>query len=202
MRTILATLIGVALLTSPNRARAEEAALPSVPSETRAGAVTLPPVVVPVPDALPDQTSLERIDPTGARSTVERKDHVGEAKESSELIATSVGAQLQDTGGQGQMKTVSVRGASGNGVLVYLDGVPLQGAGGMVDLSRIPAAMVDRFELLRGGTAGLGGALNIVTRRPTRGARIAGEASYGSFSTFNGHLAGSGALWGGSGLVL
>jgi vitamin B12 transporter len=106
------------------------------------------------------------------------------------------------------MKTISLRGVSPNGVLVYLDGVPLNGAGGEVDLSAVPAALVERMEVLRGaagtryGSGGLGGAVNIVTRQPRDGAHVAAEASYGSFGTESAQAGGTGDLLGGEGLAL
>ncbi len=171
------------------------------------GATTLPPVLVPLP-VEPGPGSLSRADPSGALTVIPVGEHRGEAKEAAELIAHAGGVQLQDSGGAGQAKWMSLRGASANGVLVFLDGVPLQGSGGMVDLSKLPVAIVDRFEVLRGGagarlgSGGLGGALNVVTRAPSAGAAVSGQATYGSFSTLDGQLAASGSLLGGAALLL
>lgn len=57
---------------------------------------------------------------------------------------------MQDQGGAGQRKTLSLRGASPNAVLVLLDGVPLNGPGNAVDLSRLPVAMLERLEVMGG----------------------------------------------------
>ncbi len=195
MRTLLRAGLWLALAT----------ASPALAGEP---AVALPPVVVPVPEPAPSPRSLEGVDPSGARTVIQVSDHRGEAKESAELVAGAPGVSLQDSGGLGQVKFISMRGASTNGVLVLLDGVPLQGAGGLVDLGRLPAAIVDRFEVLRGaagarlGGGGLGGALNIVTRAPSAGPGVAGEVTYGSFASWTGQLAATGALLGGAGLLL
>jgi iron complex outermembrane receptor protein len=116
----------------------------------------------------------------------------GVARDSAELLTTAPGVTLQDSGGWGQSKSLVVRGASSTGTLVLLDGIPLNGAGGIADVSRVPLAIAERFEVLRGGagarygSGGLGGVVNVVTRSPGRHLRVAGEATYGSW----GHGAG------------
>lgn len=170
--------------------------------------LALPPVVVPLPsEQLPPQAPQKR-DPTGALTVMEVEERRGEAKETAELLATAPGVVVQDAGGLGQSKLLSVRGAAPNGVLVLLDGVPLNGAGANLDLSRIPAAIVERLELLRGGagarygSGGLGGVLNVVTRRPKGRARLHAQATRGSFSTSLLELGASAPLHGGEGLLL
>lgn len=173
-------------------------------------AYALPPVVVPVPpperDA-PAPESPRRRDPTGAISVVEAQERGAEAHAASDLAASAPGVLLQDRGGLLQSKTLSIRGASSNGVLVLLDGVPLSGAGGAVDLARIPVAIVQRFEVLRGGgtqhgSGALGGVLNVVTRGPEEGAVVSGALTYGSFNTGMGSVAAMGSLLGGAGLIV
>jgi len=169
--------------------------------------VPLPPVVVPLPPA-DEPDSPARRDPAGSITVVETQEHRGEAKEAAELLAPAPGVIIHDQGGFGQTKTLLVRGASPNGVLVFLDGIPLNGAGGMVDLSRIPSAIIDRLEVLRGGagarygSGGLGGAVNIVTRPLRTGASFTAEATQGSFGTTLAQVAGSAEVGGGQGLLL
>lgn len=83
---------------------------------------------------------------------------------------------IQDQGGAGQRKTLSLRGASPNSVLVLLDGVPLDAPGNAVDLSRLPIAMLERVEVMRGsgsryGPGAMGGVVNLVSKAPTARAR-------------------------------
>ncbi|MFZ5471244.1 MAG: TonB-dependent receptor plug domain-containing protein [Myxococcota bacterium] len=170
--------------------------------------VVLPPVVVPLPAPEASPSSPQKKDPTGAVTLVEVAERRLEAKDAAELIASSPGVVVQDAGGLGQAKSLSLRGAAPNGVLVLLDGIPLNGAGGNVDLSRLPVAIIERFEVLRGGagarygSGGLGGAVNVVTRRPQKGARLFGELSAGSFSTQLGAVGASGSVLGGEALFL
>lgn len=152
--------------------------------------------------------SATRRDPSGALTVIRVEDLGAAARDTAEVLSTAPGVTVQDQGGYGQSKSVVVRGASANGTLVLLDGIPLNGAGGIADLSRVPVALAERFEVLRGGagarygSGGLGGAINIITRRPGQKARVAGELSYGSWDTATGWLSAEGPLAGGEALLL
>ena len=159
----------------------------------------------PSPEPL---TSARQRDPSGALTVIDTAVFGGAAKDAAEVLSTSAGVQVQDSGGYGQSKNLVVRGASSNGSLLLLDGIPLNGAGGVVDLSRVPLAIVERFEVLRGGvgarygSGGLGGVVNVITRRPGAQARVAGEASYGSWNTQLGWLSATGPVAGAEALLL
>ncbi|HEY6099447.1 MAG TPA: TonB-dependent receptor [Anaeromyxobacter sp.] len=129
-------------------------------------------------------------DPTAAATVIEAERFAGEAKGVAELLATAPGVAVNDYGGLGHAATVSIRGATADGVLVLLDGIPLNTAfGGGVDLASIPRHWIERIEIVRGtegahyGAGALGGVVNVITRRP-RGSAWSGEASGGSFETF------------------
>ena len=72
------------------------------------------------------------------------------------------------------LQSVSMLGAGGNArALVLMDGLPLtDGFGGWVNWSKAPTAIVDRVEILRGGSSSLygteamSGVINILTRAP------------------------------------
>jgi iron complex outermembrane receptor protein len=130
-------------------------------------------------------------DPTAAATVIEAERFSGEAKGVAELVATAPGVAVSAYGGLGQLSTVSVRGSTSSGVLVLLDGIPLNtAAGGGVDLSSVPRTWISRIEVARGaegahyGVGALGGVVNVVTRPATAGAWSA-EASGGSFGTFS-----------------
>lgn len=168
----------------------------------------LAPVDVPLPPAAaePSSASPARRDPTATTTVIEAR-RPGEVKDAAELVTEAPGAAVQDAGGAGQRKTLSLRGAAPNGVLVLLDGVPLGGPGTSVDLSRVPAALLERLEVLRGGASArygpgaMGGVVNLVTRAPD-GSRLFGEVTQGSFATTLASAGGSATLLGGEGLVL
>lgn len=190
----------------PSPQRGEGTTSATMPGDT----VALPTVDVPLPageDALPSHASPTVRDPSAAVTTIDAREHRGEAKDASELISAAPGVVLSDAGGAGQRKSLSLRGAASNAVLVLLDGVPLSGPGAAMDLSRIPTAALDRVEVLRGaasaryGPGAMGGVVNLVTRAPG-GTHAFGDVSQGSFSTTHLTVGGSTALPGGDGLVL
>ncbi len=146
-------------------------------------------------------------DPTAAATVISAARFAGGAKDVAQLVATSPGVAVADYGGLGQLTTVSIRGSTADGVLVLLDGLPLNSAfGGAVDLSSIPRGWIDRIEVLRGpegarhGAGALGGVVNVITRRAASG-QWSAEATGGSFGS--GALAADGvvALLGGTLLV-
>ncbi|MEX2281686.1 MAG: TonB-dependent receptor [Gemmatimonadota bacterium] len=108
------------------------------------------------------------------------------------------GLQLEPglPGGQ----SVLIHGLGGPRLLVLLDGRPMIGnVGGTVDLSRIPADLIDRIEVVTGpqstlyGSAAMAGVINLITRRPS-GQRLAPEIALtaGSQERLDVHAATSG----------
>ena len=68
---------------------------------------------------------------------------------------------------------VQIQGLSSERVLVLVDGQPLNGRiDGQLDLSRIPASLIERIEVVKGpqstlyGSAAMGGVVNVITREP------------------------------------
>ncbi|MFZ5442432.1 MAG: TonB-dependent receptor plug domain-containing protein [Myxococcota bacterium] len=176
-----------------------------------AGVTALPTVDVPLEpgaaEAEPLPSSPVVRDPAAVVSTRDAKDARAEAKDAAELITTTPGTVVQDSGGAGQRKTVSLRGAAPNAVLVLLDGVPLAGSGAAMDLSRIPTSALERIELLRGagsryGPGAMGGVVNLVTRVPDGRARVFADFTQGSFVTSQLSAGGTAKLLGGDGLLL
>ena len=169
-------------------------------------AVELPPVDVPVPAAPPPPESPLLRDPTALTTVVEVASRRAEVSTLGTLVSEAPGVQLQQSGGLGQSEQLTLRGASSTGVLVLLDGVPLNGLGGIADLSLVPLAAVQRAEVLRGGASArygagaLGGVVNLATpssAAPTLGA----DLTAGSFGTLQGSASVSGPVLGATGLV-
>jgi len=181
--------LALATLAVPPGAAAEEPEPPSL--------VTPPAQVEAVQAAeVPD-------DPTSFTTTVDPEDFRGETKRADELIGDTVGVQVRRFGGPGDPSEISIRGSTANQVIVLLDGVRLNTAQtSSVDLSTIPRDLIERIEISRGGGSvqlgsdGIGGVVNVITRRPSARpvTRVAFEA--GSFGTFAGSLAQSGRLLG------
>ena len=109
---------------------------------------------------------------TSSYSVIESQQFEEKHEDLAKLIEHETGVQVRSAGGQGSFSTVSLRGASSEQVMVYLDGMLLnQASGGAVDLSLIPLANVERIEIYRGtvpielGNASMGGAVNIISKR-------------------------------------
>ncbi len=169
-------------------------------------AVELPPVDVPVPAAPPPPESPVVRDPTGLTTVVDVESRRAEVSTVGTLVGEAPGVVLQQSGGLGQPEQLTLRGASSTGVLVLLDGVPLNGLGGIADLSLVPLPAVQRAEVLRGGAGArygagaLGGVVNLVTRSSAEPV-VAADLGHGSFGTTQGSASASGPVLGGSGLL-
>jgi vitamin B12 transporter len=195
-RALVVACVVVAALASPSRGDGE----PVIASATDDDLPELPDEIVVVGRRPRGQVAR---DPTAAATVIDAQRFAGEAKGVAELVATAPGVAVSGYGGLGQLATVSIRGSAASGVLVLLDGLPLNtGAGGGVDLSTIPRAWISRLEVARGaegahyGVGALGGIVNVVTQRPDAG-RWSAEASAGSFDTFSvaADGAGGGERW-------
>jgi iron complex outermembrane receptor protein len=145
-------------------------------------------------------------DPTASATVIDAHSFSGEAKAVADLVSTAPGVAVNDYGGLGHFTSVSLRGASADGVLVLLDGIPLETAlGGGVDLASIPRQWVERIEVVRGvegahyGAGALGGVVNVVTR--SRASGWSGEATAGSFETASASVEGGFSAGGWTGLV-
>ncbi len=92
-----------------------------------------------------------------------------------EALQGALGVHVERMGGLGSYSTMSIRGASGNQVAVYLDGIKLSGGTGAVDLSNLPLTHFSRIEVTRGsygaqfGDAAMGGVVQLITPRMRRG---------------------------------
>jgi iron complex outermembrane receptor protein len=144
-------------------------------------------------------------DPTGLTSVVDVGSRRAEISTVGALVGEAPGVILQQSGGLGQSEQLTLRGASSTGVLVLLDGVPLNGLGGIADLSLVPLSAIQQAEVLRGGAGArygagaLGGVVNLVTRGATESA-VSADLGVGSFGTIQGGASASGPVLGGSGL--
>ncbi len=130
-------------------------------------------------------------------SVIKREQFEGKTENLSEIIEKEAGVQIRQSGGLGSFSTVSLRGASSEQVMVFMDGILLNDAsGGGVDLSNISLSDVEAIEIYRGvtpvnfGKASVGGAVNIRTRRSGQGTNTSVSAGYGSFgmNKFSGFL--------------
>ena len=96
------------------------------------------------------------------------------AQNLSEILDNQPGLQVLRTGAFGSFATLKMRGApNASQVNILMNGIPLAGASKQfIDISRIPAEIIDHVEIIQGAAAGAypgdisGGVVNIVTRKP------------------------------------
>lgn len=115
-----------------------------------------------------------------------------------DAIGSSVGAQSRSLGGLGAYESISVRGAAPGHTTVLIDGVPLSRLAAVTtDLGRYSLQGFSQVELYRGavpielGGAGVGGAVNLVTRlgRGDDGERVRATLGMGSFGARHARVA-------------
>jgi vitamin B12 transporter len=166
----------------------------------------LAPVTVPLPPAPPAPESPSVRDPTGETSVVELAGRRGEVLSTGGLLSEVPGALVTSAGGLGQSESISLRGAASTGVLVLLDGIPLNGVSDITDLSLVPLSILERAEVLRGsasaryGPLATGGVVNLVTRAAGDAPGAFADVSGGSFGSWRASVGETGPALGGSGL--
>jgi vitamin B12 transporter len=144
--------------------------------------------------------------PIGGQSfVVSPEDRWGSQDTAAEVIKKIPGVTIRSAGGDGQRQVVLLRGSSEEQVLVLLDGVRLNEAGGGgVDLSEIPAGSIARIEVVTGSAAALygaeamGGVILLLTRSAFAQSQADVSTSVSSFSTMRVNAARLGQLgpWG------
>jgi len=106
----------------------------------------------------------------------------------SDILGFVPGLFVKNYGGLGGMKTISVYGGSAQQTSIFLDGIPLSSVqSGMIDLSVIPASLIDGMEIIRGGSSSIfggnsvTGTVNMLTKNSDGKDRLSTKFSYGSF---------------------
>jgi len=128
---------------------------------------------------------------SGFSNVIQKENFQDKQQNLGELIEKESSVQVQQSGGLGSFSSVSLRGASSNQVMVYMDGVPLNdSSGGGVDLSNIPVEQIESVEIYKGNSpinlsgSSIGGALNIKTKRAKQYPSADASIGYGSFNSF------------------
>ncbi len=111
-----------------------------------------------------------------------------------DILREVPGISVGRTGSFGGQVDVRIRGAESNHTLVLIDGIKVNdpSLGQSFDFSQLPAADIERIEVLRGpqsslyGSESIGGVVNIVTKRGHKGLEATGYAEAGSFRTLAG----------------
>lgn len=144
----------------------------------------------PDPDADPHARDRDRaLGDAPFVTIIHAEDHPATASVA-DALGSSAGVQSRSLGGFGAYESISVRGAASGHTTVLIDGVPLARLAAVTtDLGRYSVDAFGRVELYRGavpvelGGAGVGGAVNLVTRlgRGERGERMRAAIGAGSY---------------------
>lgn len=123
----------------------------------------------------------------------------GRGLSAAEVLSALPGIQSYKQGGMGSFQTVSIRGVAARNILICIDGVPVNDAsGGAADLGAIDLNNIEKIEVYKDrvpakfGGAGLGGAINFVSKSAIRksgnskGASGRILATIGSHNSFEG----------------
>ncbi|MBC8146298.1 MAG: TonB-dependent receptor [bacterium] len=153
--------------------------------EDSARAVSLPSVIVQAQSIATQSSTAAHSTTILARAAID----AAQARDASDVVALAPGAFIRQYGGQGGLRTVSLRGTSAQQTVVLLDGVRYQSSAvGSVDLGSIPSSILKRVEVVRGGDAArfganaLGGAVNLITGSDAaNGDVVSMRADAGSF---------------------
>ncbi|MEE4310909.1 MAG: TonB-dependent receptor [candidate division KSB1 bacterium] len=136
--------------------------------------------------------SAGRPDSQSRISVIQRKEIARSNYQSAgEVLEHIPGVEIRNSGGLGGAQKISIRGSQSNQVLVLLDGVPLNDQlGGDADLSAIPAHIIEKIEVHKGGSSpqfgggAIGGAVNIITRKNFDN-QLQWNSAYGSNRYYN-----------------
>lgn len=87
-----------------------------------------------------------------------------------EVLKNLTGIDIKDYGNPGSVTSISIRGTPSSGVLILIDGIPLNSIQtGIADINSIDVNDIERIEIIKApvsslyGANGIGGVINIVT---------------------------------------
>lgn len=113
------------------------------------------------------------------------------ARTLSELLARNAGLQTTANGGLGKNSTLFIRGTESRHTILLIDGVRFGSAtAGQPNYDNIPVDMIERVEVLKGpasalyGSEGVGGVVQVFTRRGAAGFSPYATATAGSHSHY------------------
>lgn len=103
-----------------------------------------------------------------------------QSKSLDEVMRRLPGVDIAQNGGLGQNSSLYLRGTEARQALILVDGIPLArpGVTNVAALNKIPIAMVQRIEYIRGprsavyGSGAIGGVVNVITLGATPGAQL------------------------------
>lgn len=121
-------------------------------------------------------------------AAIDLKKNYNTSADLNQVLGTTTGVRVRETGGMGSDFKFSLNGFSGNQVKFFMDGIPIDSYGSSFTLNNIPVNLAERIEVYKGvvpvelGSDALGGAVNIITNQSVK-RYIDASYSFGSFNT-------------------
>ena len=127
-----------------------------------------------------------------ADTTVITSDEIKRAGLSSlpQLLQQQPGIEITNLGGPGKVSSVNIRGTSSTHSIILLDGMRIGAStSGMTAIENLPLSQIERIEIVRGpvsslyGQDGIGGVIQIFTKKGKKGFHPYISAGYGRYKT-------------------
>ncbi|WP_455365925.1 TonB-dependent receptor domain-containing protein [Kaarinaea lacus] len=116
---------------------------------------------------------------------------LSQSRDVAELLRFHAGIELSRNGGPGQQTSLFVRGTESDHVIIMIDGVKMNaGTVAVAAIQNIDPGLIEQIEIVKGprsslyGSEGIGGVVNIITRKSTQAKDIIlADAGMGSDNT-------------------
>jgi vitamin B12 transporter len=153
--------------------------------------INFPDMVVTATRVLTPKTQISTASTVYTRDDIERL----QAKTVPDLLKGSIGVDMVQTAGDGQLSSVFMRGTNSSHVLVLVDGIKVGSATlGQTTFEFIPIDQIERIEIIRGpqsslyGSEAIGGVIQIFTRKGghTEQPKFTLDAGGGNYNTMRG----------------
>ena len=162
------------------------------------------PILLAVPQIAIADLALEEIEVTTplrvpeeaknviADTTVISSDEIERAGLSSlpQLLQQQPGIEITNLGGPGKVSSINIRGTSSTHSIILLDGMRIGAStSGMTAIENLPLSQIERIEIVRGpvsslyGQDGIGGVIQIFTKKGKKGFHPYISAGYGRYKT-------------------
>ncbi|MBB3698220.1 TonB-dependent receptor [Flammeovirga yaeyamensis] len=121
-------------------------------------------------------------------STINTDQLLNQSTDINQILKTTSGINIRETGGLGSGFSLSLNGLTGNQVRYYIDGVPMESYGSALTLNNYPVNLIEDIEIYKGvvpinfGADALGGLINIKTPN-IHSTYLDASYSVGSFNT-------------------
>ena len=107
-----------------------------------------------------------------------------------DLLQRQPGIEIYNSGGQGKVSSLHIRGSESDHVVVLVDGLSVnQITSGLTAFENIPLSQIEKIEIVRGsssslyGAGAIGGVIQIFTKKGVSGFKPYAAVGYGQYNT-------------------